>query len=54
MADNGPKRDGVPLGGKDAYDQSLYSGPDAAYDTAIAVNSEDEDEYTQKAGAVAR
>lgn len=49
-------RDGIPLDGK-ASDRDIYAGPDIAYDTAIAVNdedNEDDNEYETRERAIAR
>lgn len=43
MADEEPKRNGVSLTGAGGYDQDLYAGGDAAYDTEIGIHGAEED-----------
>ena len=53
MADNGSKRNGVPLSGAARDDQDLYASADAAYDNTIGVHGA-EDDLDDRERAVAR
>ena len=48
MADN--KKEGVPLSGAGVFDQELYAGSDAVYDTAIGVDGAEEEEDMPERG----